>query len=111
MTGPCLCGDPYCPSCGDPAAAALEEKIEQIMEQASELIQHPGEADVFFAAGKAAVEAARQYADEAVREQAHNDSLYIGYLREKLDQAKPANNPQDYTLVDQLVDQTRSNEP
>ncbi len=23
--GPCLCGDPYCPSCGDPGAAALEE--------------------------------------------------------------------------------------
>lgn len=23
--GPCLCGDPYCPRCGNPAAAELEE--------------------------------------------------------------------------------------
>lgn len=23
--GPCLCGDPYCPSCGNPSAAAWED--------------------------------------------------------------------------------------
>ena len=25
MTGPCLCGDPYCPACGDQRAAFLAD--------------------------------------------------------------------------------------
>ena len=30
--GPCLCGDPYCPQCGNPHLAALEDMAEQILE-------------------------------------------------------------------------------
>ena len=30
MSGPCLCGDPYCPSCGDPGAAAWEALVEHV---------------------------------------------------------------------------------
>ncbi len=36
-TGPCLCGDPYCPSCGNPAQAQMEEAIEKLEE---EIIAH-----------------------------------------------------------------------
>ena len=32
MNGPCSCGDPYCPFCGDPGAAAREEWVEHIDE-------------------------------------------------------------------------------
>jgi hypothetical protein len=28
--GPCLCGDPYCPSCGDPGAVAREDWIDHL---------------------------------------------------------------------------------
>lgn len=37
MKGPCLCGDPYCPSCGNPAQAEMEEAIEKLSE---EIIAH-----------------------------------------------------------------------
>lgn len=29
--GPCLCGDPYCPSCGDPSLAVIESAIEGML--------------------------------------------------------------------------------
>lgn len=31
--GPCLCGDPYCPSCGNPGAAAWEELVCDVTER------------------------------------------------------------------------------
>lgn len=34
MTGPCMCGDPYCPSCGDPGAAAWEDAMDAFSEWA-----------------------------------------------------------------------------
>jgi hypothetical protein len=39
MVGPCLCGDPYCPSCGDPAAAAFADAIDLLLEDIGEAIQ------------------------------------------------------------------------
>lgn len=30
MSGPCMCGDPYCPRCGNPAAARLEEELQAL---------------------------------------------------------------------------------
>jgi hypothetical protein len=29
--GPCLCGDPYCPSCGDPSLARWEDAIDSLV--------------------------------------------------------------------------------
>lgn len=34
--GPCLCGDPYCPSCGDPYLAEIENAEEQMMKAFSD---------------------------------------------------------------------------
>ena len=31
MNGPCLCGDVYCPWCGDPAAAQWDEFVEEAL--------------------------------------------------------------------------------
>jgi len=36
MSGYCLCGDPYCPSCGNPGAAQWEEFIEKALERFGE---------------------------------------------------------------------------
>jgi hypothetical protein len=33
MTGPCLCGDPYCGRCGNPGLAEAEAAEEAIMEE------------------------------------------------------------------------------
>ena len=32
MAGPCLCGDPYCGSCGDPGCADQEAAVENFMD-------------------------------------------------------------------------------
>jgi len=29
---PCLCGDPYCPSCGNPSALALEGAVDDLLD-------------------------------------------------------------------------------
>lgn len=31
--GPCMCGDPYCPFCGNPAAAAYADFVEDLLEK------------------------------------------------------------------------------
>lgn len=33
MTGPCLCGDTYCPSCGNPSAAAYADCVDTFAEK------------------------------------------------------------------------------
>ena len=58
MTGPCMCGDPYCPSCGDPQAAAVEAFIDALYEKVQDF--NEDEAAVFVAAGEAAVKAMRE---------------------------------------------------
>lgn len=58
--GPCLCGDPYCPYCGDPGAAAMEEWILGIENLAMEKRFTEIEARLFQKTGIAAVEAYRE---------------------------------------------------
>lgn len=38
-TGPCLCGDPYCGSCGNPEAMAFADAVDFALETLSELIE------------------------------------------------------------------------
>ena len=59
MTGPCLCGDPYCGSCGDPGAAALEEFVESLMETMKDY--SIPECEIFVEGGKKAVREARTW--------------------------------------------------
>lgn len=37
MTGPCLCGDPYCSSCGNPSAAAYADWLDYLMDEVDKL--------------------------------------------------------------------------
>lgn len=59
MTGPCLCGDPYCPSCGDPGLAEKEAAHEAFAERLWNTDLAAGELDLLFEAGMAAVKAHR----------------------------------------------------
>lgn len=37
MSGPCVCGDPYCPRCGDPERAKAELAAERLADTVVEL--------------------------------------------------------------------------
>lgn len=57
--GPCLCGDPYCPSCGNPSQAAFGDALDQLCEDLEEMGLDEHEFVLFVTTGKAAVEAYR----------------------------------------------------
>lgn len=83
MTGPCLCGDPYCGSCGDPSLAQFEAMIDELTEELGKLSE--SECALFVKMGRAAVATAgeagficAESADElaercAFFEEKHND--------------------------------------
>ena len=39
MKGPCLCGDPHCPNCGDVGQAAYETAMEDLQDTLDEQIR------------------------------------------------------------------------
>lgn len=69
--GPCLCGDPYCSSCGNPGAAAREEWIEHLDEITSDF--NDLEAAIFENVGLAAVQQFRKAQEEINRRQTNPD--------------------------------------
>lgn len=68
MIGPCLCGDPYCPSCGNPGLALLEEAESWAMETLSKANLSPDEYKIAVSVGLAAVHHARSHS-KATRQQ------------------------------------------
>jgi hypothetical protein len=60
MVGPCLCGDPYCWSCGDPAGELMEESLETIAEIFIDEGYSEKEIDSFITAGKREVRKIRE---------------------------------------------------
>jgi hypothetical protein len=51
--GPCLCGDPYCGSCGNPGLAALEDAADEINEEVNKALSVGVRPDVILAVVKA----------------------------------------------------------
>lgn len=88
--GPCLCGDPYCPSCGNPEQAAFEDAVEAMFEKIMEekIIQDYQEIEIFYEAGKKAVELFRNHMEEKISEIRNTDGDYIQYLEEKIEWLK-----------------------
>ena len=84
--GPCLCGDPYCSSCGDPSQAYLEECIEGLMDKVGEFIESPIEAGIIWKAGKVAVLKARELVDDAVAQVSHNHAMERDYLKDRIEE-------------------------
>lgn len=68
--GPCLCGDPYCASCGDPSAAAFEDLVERLAEELSQLDDI--ECRLFVDAGRMAVKNFRT-AQKWIKERQESD--------------------------------------
>lgn len=68
MSGPCLCGDPYCPSCGNPGAAELEATEEWAMEEMSKAQLTPDEYRLVVTVGLAVVFECRKYAETVLKD-------------------------------------------
>ena len=52
MTSQCVCGDPYCPSCGDPFAWEMEELCNDLFDEFMDM--HPLQVQEFIKAGRKA---------------------------------------------------------
>lgn len=68
MSGPCLCGDPYCGRCF-PGGAQIEAAEEQAMEAFSKAGLRAEEYDLAVKVGIEAVKQAREYAKMRLEEQ------------------------------------------
>ncbi len=86
--GPCLCGDPYCPHCGDPTVAELADLIDDIADTMSELIESPEEARIFELAGAMAVHAHREAIITELANMNEGDAMYIQVLESEIEQLK-----------------------
>jgi hypothetical protein len=74
MKGPCLCGDPYCPSCGSPELVKIEAAEEAAIE---ELSRHNLTADEYalcVRAGLSVVMECRDAVDCAIKQIAANEA-------------------------------------
>lgn len=85
MVRPCLCGDPYCGSCGNPSLAVLEEAEEQLME---ELHKNGAMLEHYIILTKLVpylVEAFNVAVDERVQDLIADEANYLTYLQERVE--------------------------
>ena len=85
-TGPCLCGDPYCPSCGDPSLGVLEDAEQRLYEALNELKVGPNFYDFVTELMPHLAKAFEAAVDREVKERRADDGLYIVHLESKIDQ-------------------------
>jgi hypothetical protein len=98
MSGPCLCGDPYCPSCGSPEAAKVEAANEWAMAEFSNANLTPDEYKLVVKVGLQAVEAVRKAVDEEVRGMLADREADAAYTREMMDPDQYQEHPEDVTF-------------
>ena len=81
MVGPCLCGDPYCGSCGDPSAAILEEAENELCDllaqQGASLVHYTILSEMI----PTFIKAVNKAIDDEVRERMQAQEEYIEYLK------------------------------
>lgn len=76
MIGPCMCGDPYCASCGNSKLADLEAAEEAAMDAFQKAKLTPDEYEMVVKIGLVAVGAAREYAKTRVEEVKRQEAEY-----------------------------------
>lgn len=90
MRRPCLCGDPYCGSCGDPSLAQFEAVEEKLMETLVELKASIFHYELLVAILPALVEAIDKIVNDQVRERMADDQMYISYLKDRVEELERA---------------------
>jgi len=72
MKGPCLCGDPYCPSCGNPAAAAYADAVGEAMDEMQRVFESnnftPAEIKMVQSLAMRAVISSRKITEQAIKD-------------------------------------------
>jgi hypothetical protein len=84
MVGPCLCGDLYCGSCGNPAHAALEEAEIALMDILNDNQATLGHYQILIAIIPTFIEAVNKAVGEAVQDFRTGDLEYISYLKDRI---------------------------
>jgi len=84
MVGPCLCGDPYCPSCGDPSAAEFEEWIERFTDKLIEAKIDIFEAKFIENSVFVLLKVYRDNIKDIIAEARQGDLEYIDHLKDRL---------------------------
>ncbi len=84
MIGPCLCGDPYCPSCGNPAQAKYEDWCAEFTDKLIDLSLTEGECIFIAALVPAALEAFRSGVKDEVAVRSEGDYYTIDHLKSQI---------------------------
>lgn len=83
--GPCLCGDPACPSCGNPSLTALEIAEEKLMDAITEQQLSIFEYYFLIAAIPGLIAAYRVTSRTEIRERSVDDRMVIDQLTNALE--------------------------
>ena len=83
---PCMCGDPYCPRCGNPYLAKIEAAEDGLLDALSEVCQTVEDYEIVKQVGTAAVKAAREYAEKAIKENMSDDQMGISQMQDRIEQ-------------------------
>jgi hypothetical protein len=84
MKGPCLCGDPYCGSCGDPSLLAEEGAIDElidVMRNNGATIDHY---KVLIHLVPKLIAVINEVVNDVVQDRMAGDQQYIDYLKERI---------------------------
>lgn len=74
MSGPCLCGDPYCGRCGNPGLAEYEAAMDAVNEETEKAMQAGVRPDLIIAVVKALREGAEREKYEAEQSRLQNEA-------------------------------------
>ena len=84
VKGPCLCGDPYCGSCGDPSLLAEEVAIDKLMDTMSNSGATIDHYTILIAIAPVLIKAVNDAVDSVVRDRMAGDQQYISHLKDRI---------------------------
>ena len=89
--GPCLCGDLYCSSCGDPSRAAQEDALENLTNLLSDLHAPVAFINMLHSMLPDMLSKWQVAVDDEVRDKLADDQQYISYLKDEVERLKHLN--------------------
>ena len=84
VKGPCLCGDPYCGSCGDPSLADMEAAVDKLMEVLHKLGVPLEFYTLLIKVAPVLYEALDKWVTSRMDELRADDERYYSHLRDKV---------------------------
>lgn len=88
MPGPCLCGDPYCPSCGNPEQENFKDAIDDLCEKMEDEQLSDHELGLFISVGFAAVKEHRRAVGGIMSDVNADHNAHVDHLQNQIDLLK-----------------------